>query len=208
MTADTEDKILEIEPELAAHYARRAEAMEDRASDQLVKVSGWLTASLLAVNGGGAVATLQAAEKIDAPAWPLGAFGGGLILAMLSAVAIQSVQALSSYPQEELIRGWNTASVRGKFSTKEMLDLKEKVERVTRWSWTAPTFGWLSGVTFIVGGFWLVNALPGPVPAKVPPAPTSAEAPKLPVQAAPPAITKSQQVLEHRSPAPLATPAK
>jgi len=165
MDETTEVEVVEADPRVAAHHAARLEVAAAAGSEQMIKTSGWLVASLLVINGGGAVATLQIADKLSDPRWPLWAFGAGLVLAMLSAVVIQGIQTKISRPTEELILAWRLVELHGHYRRDGMVTLTNAVTAITRFTWVPPAIGWVSAAAFIVGGTWLTQAVPSRAPA-------------------------------------------
>ena len=76
---ENEDLATEVR-RVAEHQIGRLERFESGASDQLVKMSVWLTASLLAINSGGALAALNVAEHFEFPTPAALLFGIGILL--------------------------------------------------------------------------------------------------------------------------------
>lgn len=135
-----------------------------RVNGQIVSVSGWLSASLFAINGGAALATLSAFDRLDAPRWALSAFAAGLMAAMLSGVLIQQILSATSAPVEALIQYWREAEATGQADSDAYDSLARDLNGVQRWQWTAPACGWLSAVLFLIGGAVLSADIASPNP--------------------------------------------
>lgn len=112
----------------------------------------WLTASLLAINGAAAVATLNT-ESIPA-IWKVfsgAAFAGGVICALLVAVLAQKISIKSLAPLQRQIGYWIGVIHDGtrleEFEEKIGIEMKAAM----RWGWTIPVMGWVSGLFFVVG---------------------------------------------------------
>ena len=120
-------------------------------SEQYVANSKWLTASLLAINGAGAIALLNGGHS---PRDMIAAgllFVGGLVFALLGAAAIQDIAGRVMprlYAAEDY---WNGVSVDGCRDEQREAELTANVDKAYRWSWLPPLLGWLSGLAFIAG---------------------------------------------------------
>lgn len=149
---------------LGRHQAARLEKGMEQINAQVVSVSGWLSASLFAINGAAALATLSAFDRLDAPRWALSAFSGGLIAAILSGVLIQQLLTATAAPVEALIQYWREAEATGRASGDTYDGLARNLQAVQRWNWTAPASGWLSGLLFLAGGAVLSTDIASPNP--------------------------------------------
>lgn len=149
---------------LGRHQAARLEKGAEQINGQIVSVSGWLSASLFAINGGAALATLSAFDRLDAPRWALSAFAAGLMAAMLSGVLIQQILGAMSAPVEALIQYWREAEATGQADGDAYDILARALNGVRRWQWTAPACGWLAAVLFLVGGAVLTADVASPNP--------------------------------------------
>jgi hypothetical protein len=151
----------------AALKVSRLERSIDKVDGQFISVSGWLSASLFALNGGGALAAVGAAETIDQPGWPIGLFGLGLIFAMLSGVLVQHFTSSSSPQAEAMLRFWHAVARSGSADWEVMSGKMRALQRLERWFWTAPFTGWISGILFIIGGGALAVDQTHPAPGHV-----------------------------------------
>jgi hypothetical protein len=143
-----------IDPEklrrLAAHQLGRLEVNAAATSEQMVRTSGWLTAALFAINGGGALAALNVIERLDQPSWSADAFLGGITFAMLNAVLIQHFTSAITAPVESLLMFWTEVEAIGA-APSDYEEIVKPIKRLEPWHWTAPAAGWISGVLFLCG---------------------------------------------------------
>lgn len=137
---------------IADHMVRRLEGSSDHAVDQMVKVSGWLNASLLAINGAGAVTSVNVAGRIGNVELPAALFALGIIFALLSAVTIQGLAELAIQPIENMIAFWNDVGLTGNYDENIEQQARKGMDKVDRWRWICPALGWVSGVLFLIGG--------------------------------------------------------
>ena len=149
---------------LAVHKSNRLERSIEKIDGQFVTVSGWLTASLFALNAGGALTAIGAVDRLDSPSWAISIFAVGLIFALLGATLIQHFLSLTSPQAESLLTFWRGAAATGRADWTYYHAEKASLVRVERWFWTAPGVGWLSGVCFLAGGAVLAldEASPSP----------------------------------------------
>ena len=118
--------------------------------DVLTKTASWLTASLLAINGGGAIAVMNSADRLQAPALVAALFLLGLLFAMLNAVLIQSLSAVLQNPLEQWLAYWRGVEKYGLRQHQSEQELHQLVKRAQRYRWSAPAVGWISGAIFLV----------------------------------------------------------
>lgn len=137
---------------LAMHKSNRLERSIAKIDGQFVTVSGWLTASLFALNAGGALTAIGAVDRLDSPGWSISIFAAGLVFAMLGATLIQHFLSLTSPQAETLLTFWRGAAATGQADWTYYQLEKASLVRVERWFWTAPAVGWVSGACFLVGG--------------------------------------------------------
>jgi len=114
-------------------------------------ISRWLTASLFALNGGGAAAFLNSHDGASARILPVGLFGAGVIFAMFNAMVVQEMyQSLA-----ELLRRqdsyWSRVAINGRRLRWAESRFKTSRKRRYRCGWLAPAMGWISGVLFVGG---------------------------------------------------------
>lgn len=134
---------------VATHRVRALEVSQAAANEQMLKSSGWLTAALLALNAGGALATINAMPQLDQPFWPSVCFMAGIVFVMLSAVTIQELS--NSVDLDSIVLFWREVEVHGIFDPELHTQVAQPVTKKDRWSWLAPFFGWISGLLFLAG---------------------------------------------------------
>ena len=145
--------------ELDRHFATQKIARITReiefTSDQVGSWSRWLTASLLAINGGGALATLNQA-KVGDFSWCAGAlFASGIIFALLSGTLLQELYNRRIGPVLECDEYWSEVKFTGARDNSREEVLDKQLKKVLRFSWVAPSLGWMSGILFLVGCYFL-----------------------------------------------------
>jgi hypothetical protein len=146
---------MEIARQFCQYEAERLERSLTGSTEQLIKMSGWLTASLLAINGAGALATLNVLSQTRDLSLSGLFFLGGIVLALLSAVAIQSFQDKVFQPLAALIRYWREAQITGVRNESEEQQLREPINKLNKWGFVPPVIGWLSGFSFVIGALTL-----------------------------------------------------
>lgn len=150
---------LEASKRNALRNLERVQQSRKLATEQGVSWAKWLTASLLAVNGAGAVAVLNSVEKLHRPDVSGAVFIGGLALALLSGWGLE----LSYFRQipfaEDLEFFWERVSDTGVVDEAEKEELERRALIIRRWDWAPPLFGLLSGLVFVAGA--IVVALNG-----------------------------------------------
>lgn len=131
----------------------------------------WITASLLAINGGAAV-TILGQENLD-PIWKViagGCFAIGILLALSVAVASQKINILALVPIQRQIGYWLTVSVDGHRLDDLECSLQNELRASAKFAWIVPGLGWLSALTFVLGlsaiAFPLLNQRNGELDGK------------------------------------------
>ena len=137
------------------HAQRRLETGSAQATEQMISLSKWLTASLLALNGAGALFTMNALDRLDYPLLPAGLFAAGLLLSMGSGVANQSISSRGVNAAEPLIALYNAADLSGQIDVEEEILLIAGLQKSTRYSWLGPILGWVSALAFAAGSISL-----------------------------------------------------
>tara|TARA_B110001454_G_scaffold22028_1_gene21462 strand:+ start:265 stop:720 length:456 start_codon:yes stop_codon:yes gene_type:complete len=120
-------------------------------STEFGTISRWLTASLFALNGGGAAAFLNSQEGVKSSLLPMGLFGAGITFAMLGAMVIQEIYG----DLGELLRRqdlyWSRVAISGRRLKWVEARFRVSRKRRMRYAWLAPLFGLISGALFISG---------------------------------------------------------
>ena len=141
----------------AGHEIDFLSKMRQASMDQSADAAKWLLASLLAINGGGAVAAVNSIEKLQIGV-PAGLFAAGIMLALASAVIIQSVGYRSLAPIQEAIGYWITVVDDGTQADEYEAKLKKRFLKLRWFGMLAPAAGWCSAGCFVCGALTLNNA--------------------------------------------------
>lgn len=125
-------------------------AARDRVIDDTLSMGKWLLASLLAVNGGAALAVLSSTH-LSQPLIPSAFFAAGVAMALLNGVVSQSVSLTQISKFAPIIGYWLSVAQDG-----ERLDDLEEThrqigQRMIVVSRLAAVPGWLSGIAFVGG---------------------------------------------------------
>ncbi|HEY0623807.1 hypothetical protein [Sphingomonas sp.] len=112
----------------------------------------WLTASLLAVNGGAAAALLSADKiRLTDVRWAFVAFVFGILLSLASARLNQSF-AMKALPSLQEMSGyWASVMVTGARDDAREKALNGKAKSSMRGAWLGQAAGWASALSFVVG---------------------------------------------------------
>jgi hypothetical protein len=135
----------------------RADRQTGFAADQVASMSKWLMASLLAVNGAGALAAIN--SQTTAAWWPAALFGLGMVFALLNGVVLQEIYNNSANELFESDKYWTDVSIHGVRDALIEEKLLESAKNVMRYSYLSPLAGWVSGVLFLLAGGLLSTAL-------------------------------------------------
>lgn len=142
---------------IAEHNIGRYERYDQILSDQITKTSGWLTASLLAINAGGALAALNAAERGPAATGPALVFGMGILTALLSAVTMQEFLIKMTGSVEQCLSYWRRVQISGVHDEQEARQVQEALKQTKKRRHIAPVIGWVSGIHFFIGAGLLAH---------------------------------------------------
>lgn len=126
------------------------------AAEQMAAFGKWLTASLLAVNGAGAIATLNAERVGQHDFWAGGVYIAGVLFALLGAAGLQEVYDRRSKPLIEYDKYWLAVSFSGKRDEEAERALKDAIGAAGRFALLAQLLGWLSGLLFAIGSALLI----------------------------------------------------
>lgn len=139
--------------EVAKIQKDRQQRSLDVAVDQVTGMAKWLTASLFAANSAGVITVLNSANKLSDPTIPASLFSAGLILALLSGTVIQEIYNRLSDPLADLVEYWAEIEAGAPMDQERQEKICGRVEAISKWSWTAPVPGWISGVLFVGASF-------------------------------------------------------
>lgn len=145
---------------LAEREAARMEASRKFTEDQFSSMAKWLMASLLAVNGGGALAALNIAKSTQMFWMPGALFGIGIGFAIFSGVAMQEAQGRYHPYIIELERYWATVAYTGQCVPDREVEIENKIKRLSLLMRLPPIFGWVSGCLF-AGGMLALGIIVG-----------------------------------------------
>jgi len=138
----------------AQRILTRIDYLQGFAAEQVASTAKWLTASLLAINGAGALAAVN--DLKDGGSWLAALlFTLGVISALLSATAIQEVYNNSSDPLMENDNYWIQVAVSGYRDPDEEDSLQAASTAAMRLARVPPILGWISGLLFLAGAVLL-----------------------------------------------------
>ncbi len=145
------DELPEFQRILAQRVLQRVDQQQQFAFDQVGSMAKWLMASLLAVNGGGAIAAMNV-DGGGGPYWLAGLlFAIGILSALVSGVTMQDVYNSIPGPLLEVDNYWTGVGVTGERDSLRERELRSGTTKALRFSVLPPLFGWLSGLLFIGG---------------------------------------------------------
>ncbi len=120
----------------------------------------WLNASLLAVNGGGAIAVLAAANLSNSTKlYACTGFFFGILFALLSARLSQSTAIRAVLPFKNQIFYWTRVSITGEQYTDREAELRQEAVKAQRWAFIGQACGWLSATAFMTGAISIALGL-------------------------------------------------
>lgn len=136
----------------AAEEFKSLSDMRSRILDEHSHTFRWLIGSLLAINGGAAIAALNS-ELIPAYFKILSGicFGLGIIAALLIGVIAQRVGVKTLRPLAEYQGYWLSVIDNGELDEELEAQYKDMLRDSSRWAWTSPAMGWISAILFIGG---------------------------------------------------------
>lgn len=136
----------------AAEESRLISDMRSRVLDEHSHLFRWLTASLLTVNGGAAIAALNS-DHIAAYFKILSGicFGFGIIAALLIGVIAQRIGLKALQPLVEFQGYWLSVVDDGERDEALEAEYTKKLQSRSRWAWASPAMGWISATLFLGG---------------------------------------------------------
>lgn len=124
----------------------------------------WLTASLLAVNGGGIVALVG---QLNMPRVYVAGSGFlfflGIIMALLCAWFSQRANRAMLNPVAEFLGFWLSVAHEGELDLEALKTMEHKMAKATKVARPTQISGWLSAIAFSMGvllagtGYWVVH---------------------------------------------------
>ncbi|MCA1652710.1 MAG: hypothetical protein ABR588_10660 [Sphingomicrobium sp.] len=148
------------EPDISDHTVAEIQLIKlDRyhsfVNEQVAAQSKWLTASLLAINGAGGLATLEVIKAGHTAFLSGSMFLAGLTAALLSGTALQEVYNRSSGLYDEAFGYWLAVKHGQSRIESEESDRSDRAGKINRWNFLPPLIGWISGLLFLCGSITL-----------------------------------------------------
>ena len=135
----------------AAHRKAYFEKHHDLSADQVVGLSKWLNASLLATNGAAVIAVLNNAQHIKVSIVAMTFFIAGLLLPMASAWFLQVIYSNVTEPIFNYFLYWSEVETSGERDEAAEENLKFALLHAYRFQYVPPALGWLSALAFVGG---------------------------------------------------------
>ncbi|MCW2395640.1 MULTISPECIES: hypothetical protein [unclassified Sphingobium] len=120
----------------------------------------WLNASLLAVNGGGAIAIVSSTQLSDVTKLhACSSFFIGILLALLSGRVSQMIATKALPSIKNQIFYWTGVSISGQRDLDEENLLKKEADDSLKRAWIGQGCGWLSVTAFVAGAVFIGRGL-------------------------------------------------
>ncbi len=126
-------------------------ATRNRSIDAVISMAKWLLASLLAVNGAGALAVLNGADKLASPALPGCLFVSGVVLALVNGAAQQYVGLQQSNKLSPVIGYWIWVWASGERDAETEAEQRQLGVKMMRVAHLSALPGWASAICFLGG---------------------------------------------------------
>ncbi len=154
----------DLEPDLvrkiATHSIQTLQEAHRSVVEQHADSFKWITASLLAINGGAAVALLNADSiRGNLRVIPGGLFTAGILCALLVAVVTQKISARALPHLHRKIGWWIGKEHDGLLPENFEEDDAKTSSEITKFAWTIPAIGWLSAILFALGMLFAARAI-------------------------------------------------
>lgn len=146
---------VEFNRAFALRALARIRDQETFAAEQVASMAKWLTASLLAVNGAGAIAVFNRAGAVNHSSAAGILFMLGIAFALLSGTALQEFYNREGDPLLALDKYWTRVSLTGVRDEEAEKNLRLPIDTLNRFAFIPPLFGWISGILFLVGAVLL-----------------------------------------------------
>ncbi len=152
------------EPELVKHaaqyYLANAQEMKSHLIVEHAASFRWLLASLLAINGGAAIAVLSS-DKLPSGAkiWAGGFFTVGIFAALLLAYFSQKSLKKTLQPIGEIAEHWVGASYSGELDTENLQKADDEIKKALTVGRLTEIPGWISAICFGIGVIQVGRAL-------------------------------------------------
>lgn len=148
VTLTTSDEIARLS---AKRVVERIDKQAAFVSTEYGTISRWLTASLFALNGGGAAAFMNANAGAGGRLVPMVLFGSGVVFAMFGAMIVQETYGNLADLLRRQDLYWSRVMVSGRRLRWAEALFKASRRRRYRRAWLAPCLGWISGALFVCG---------------------------------------------------------
>ena len=135
------------------------EKHHDLSADQVVGLSKWLNASLLATNGAAVIAVLNNAQHLKISMLGMSFFIAGLLLPMSSAWFLQVIYNNVTEPIFNYFLYWSEVEFNGERDEEAEEVLKAALLRAYRFQYIPPALGWLSALAFVAGIILTIRGL-------------------------------------------------
>ena len=125
----------------------------DLSAEQVVGLSKWLNASLLAINGAAMIAIINNSDHVKVSIFAISCFISGILMPILSAYVLQVLYSNITSPVFDSYIYWSEVEISGQQDLQTESDLKIALDRAFKFQLVPPALGWLSALAFIAGIF-------------------------------------------------------
>jgi len=139
------------------------------ALEQSSKMASWLLSSLLAINGAGVLAVVNAYEKLDQPYVAAFLFMFGIFFALLAGLIIQTANTQSMPHLNKLLGYYVSVMDDGELLPEYEKQIKDEARPTVRIGKLAALSGWVSAILFFSAAIYFsVSVIEQPKPRAVP----------------------------------------